>query len=341
MEKVSIIGVDIAKHVFQVHGARADGSMVFSKKLSRGKLLSFLASHAKCVVAMEACATSHHWGREIAALGHQVRLIAPAYVKPFVKRQKNDAADAEAIVEAATRPIMRFVAVKSAEKQASGMIFRIRDLLVRQRTQTINALRGHLSEHGIIAPIGFGNVSRLLIELQNCEDKLPTPAVEMCKLLFRHISALDEQIAELDRQIRSRARQEETVRRLMSIPGIGPICATALDALAPPPETFAKGRDFAAWLGLVPRQHSSAGKARLGRISKMGQRDLRRLLIIGAMSVVRAALRRGAPAGSWLARILARKPRMLVAIALANKMARIAWALLMRGEDYKVPAAAA
>jgi transposase len=268
---------------------------------------------------MEACAGSHHWGREIEALGHQVRLIAPAYVKPFVKRQKNDAADAEAIAEAATRPTMRFVAVKSAQKQASGMVFRIRDLLVRQRTQTINALRGHLSEHGIIAANGVRHVSRLLTEVESERNSLPSAAIEMCKLLFQHVATLDEQIADLDRQIQQRARQEASVRRLMGIPGIGPICATAPEALAPPPETFTKGRDFAAWLGLVPRQHSSAGKARLGRVSKMGQRDLRRLLIIGAMSVVRWAARRGAPAGSWLARMLARKPRMLVAIALANR----------------------
>ncbi len=340
MKEISIIGVDIAKHVFQVHGARADGSVAFSKKLSRGKLLPFLKLKPRCVVAMEACASSHHWGRQIEALGHQVRLIAPAYVKPFVKRQKNDAADAEAIAEAAARLTMRFVAVKSAEKQASGMVFRIRDLLVRQRTQTINALRGHLSEYGVIAPNGTYHVSRLLVEVECSHNSLPAAAIEMCKLLFQHVAALDEQIAGLDRQIRQRARQEASVRRLMGIPGIGPICATALEALAPPPETFVKGRDFAAWLGLVPRQHSSGGKARLGRVSKMGQRDLRRLLIIGAMSVVRWALRRGTPAGSWLARMLERKPRMLVAIALANKMARVAWALLAKGEDYRVPAAA-
>lgn len=341
MYEASIIGVDIAKHVFQAHGARADGSVLFSKKLSRSKFLSFMASQPRCVVAMEACAGSHHWGREIEALGHQVRLIAPAYVKPFVKRQKNDAADAEAIVEAASRPTMRFVAVKSAEKQACGMVFRIRDLLVRQRTQTINALRGHLSEHGIIAPNGVYHVSRLSAELESERAGLPATVAEMCDLLFRHITGLEQKIADLDRQIRRRVRQEATVRRLMGIPGIGPICATALEALAPPPETFVKGRDFAAWLGLVPRQHCSAGKARLGRVSKMGQRDLRRLLIIGAMSVVRWAARRGAPAGSWLARMLVRKPRMLVAIALANKMARIAWALLATGENYRTPAAVA
>jgi transposase len=341
VEQVSIIGVDLAKHVFQVHGAFADGSTAFSKKLPRSKLLPFLALQPKCLVAMEACASSHHWGRQIEAVGHQVRLIAPAYVKPFVKRQKNDAADAEAIAEAATRPTMRFVAVKSAEKQASSMVFRTRDLLIRQRTQTINALRGHLAEHGIIAPIGIGHVSRLRTEVESRHNNLPATVIDMCMLLFRHVAALEEQITGLDRQIRHHARQESSARRLMGIPGIGPICATALEALAPPPQTFAKGRDFAAWLGLVPRQNSSAGKARLGRVSKMGQRDLRRLLIIGAMSVVRSAIRRGAPAGSWLARMLGRKPRLVVAIALANKMARIAWALLVKGEDYRVPMAAA
>ena len=341
MEEVSIIGVDIAKHVFQVHGARSDGSVAFSKKLSRSKLLPFLASQPRCVVAMEACASSHFWGREIEGLGHKVRLIAPAYVKPFVKRQKNDVADAEAIAEAAGRPTMRFVVVKSAEKQSAAMVLRVRDLLVRQRTQAINALRGHLPEYGIIAPQGVFHVGRLAAEVESMQESLPAAVVEMSNLLFQHVAALDEQIAGLDRQIRSQARQDAAARRLMGIPGIGPICAIALEFLAPPPETFTKGRDFAAWLGLVPQQHSSGGKARLGRVSKMGQRDLRRLLIIGAMSVVRSAARRGAPAGSWLARMMARKPRMLVAIALANKMARVAWAMMATGEDYKVPAAVA
>ena len=268
-------------------------------------------------------------------------MIAPVYVKPFVKRQKNDMADAEAITEAAGRPTMRFVAVKSAEKQASGMVFKTRDLLVRQRTQTINALRGHLTEQGIIAPQGLFHVGRLAAEVENVNSHLPSTVIELCTLLLRHIATLDGQIAALDRRVRDRAREDETARRLMSIPGIGPVCATALEALAPPPETFAKGRDFAAWLGLTPRQNSSGGKARLGHISRMGQRDLRRLLIIGAMAVVRWAARRGAPAGSWLARMMARKPSMLVAIALANRIARVAWALMAKGGVYKSPAAAA
>lgn len=341
MEKASIIGVDLAKHVFQVHGACADGSVAFRKKLSRPKLLPFLSSQPRCIVAMEACAGAHRWARDIQAQGHEVRLIAPPYVKPFVKRQKNDMADAEAITEAAARPTMRFVAVKSAEKQASAMVFKTRDLLVRQRTQTVNALRGHLTEHGIIAAQGIAHVGRLAAEVDNMNGHLPSIVIELCKLLLRHIGTLDEQIGALDRQIRERAREDETARRLMTIPGVGPVCATALETLAPPPETFAKGRDFAAWLGLTPRQNSSGGKARLGRISRMGQRDLRRLLIIGAMAVVRWAARRGAPAGSWLARMMARKPRMLVAIALANRIARIAWALMAKGGIYQLPAVAA
>jgi transposase len=340
MGEVSIIAIDLAKHVFQLHGACSDGRPAFRKKLSRGRLLSFLAAQPRTIVAMEACAGAHYWGREIQALGHEVRLIAPAYVKPFVKRQKNDLADAEAIAEAAVRPTMRFVAVKSAEKQASGMVFKTRDLLVRQKTQMINALRGHLSEYGVIAPQGVFHLSRLAAEVRSPTSELPVTVVDLCTVLLLHIETLAEQIALLDRQIRDRARKNEVVRRLMTIPGIGPISASALEALAPSPETFVKGRDFAAWLGLTPRQNSSGGKPRLGRVSKMGQRDLRRLLIIGAMAVVRWAARKGAPAGSWLARMLERKPRMLVAVALANKMARIAWALMVGGGVYKVPAAA-
>jgi len=341
MEEVSIVAIDLAKNIFQLHGARSDGSVAFRKKVARSKVLAFFAAQPRSLVPMEACASSHYWAREIAALGHDVRLIAPAYVKPFVKRQKNDMADAEAIAEAATRPTMRFVSVKSADKQASGMVFKARDLLVRQRTQTINALRGHLAEYGIIAPQGVFHIGRLVAAVEDQASSLPVVVADLCRMLIGHVAMFDERVAELDRQIRQRAKADDAVRRLMTIPGIGPICATALEALAPPPEIFAKGRDFAAWIGLTPRQNSSGGKARLGRTSKMGQRDLRRLLIIGAMAVVRWASRKGAPAGSWLEGMLERKPRMVIAVALANKMARTAWSLLANGGIYRVPAVAA
>jgi transposase len=290
---------------------------------------------------MEACGSAHYWGREIAALGHDVRLIAPAYVKPFVKRGKNDAADAEAICEAAQRPSMRFVAVKSAEKQASALVFRTRDLLVRQRTQAIDALRSHLAEFGVIAPKGPANIAALAARLGEPGEKLPVEARLMLEVLADTIAALEGRIAQLDAEIGRRAKHDAIARRLMTIPGVGPITATAMAALAPPPDTFQRGRDFAAWLGLTPLQQSSGGKERLGRMSKMGERSLRRLLIIGASAVVSHAARRGAPAGSWLARMLATKPRMLVIVALANKMARTVWALMTKREDYRAPAAAA
>ena len=340
MDEVSIIGIDLAKHVFQLHGAKADGTVAFRRKLRRGQVLAFLAGHPRCLVAMEACASAHYWGREIEALGHEVRVIAPAYVKPFVKRQKNDMADAEAIAEAASRPTMRFVSVKSEEKQAAGLTFKTRDLLVRQRSQSIAALRGHLAEYGLVAPQGVAQIPRLEAALKEAGPSLPATVTEVGLELLSHIEGLNGRIDVLSARLRAEARRDETARRLMTIPGVGPVCAVALAALAPPTESFSKGRDFAAWIGLVPRQNSSGGKARLGRTSKMGQRDLRRLLIIGAMSVVRWRARHGAPAGSWLARMLATKPKMLVAVALANKIARVAWAL-MRGDGvYEAPASA-
>ena len=340
MDEVSIIGIDLAKRSFQLHGARADGSVVFRKTLRRGKVLAFLASQPRCVVAMEACASAHYWGREIMRLGHEVRLIPPIYVKPFVKRQKNDTKDAEAICEAGLRPTMRFVAVKGEEQQARAMLFRTRDLLVRQRTQTINALRGHLAEFGVIAPQGVAHVRRLASAVEDAGSPLPAPVRELGTLLLEQIAALDAKIAGLERELHTCARQDEGAARLMTIPGIGHITAMAIQAFAPPMESFRRGRDFSAWLGLVPRQHSTGGKPRLGNISKMGQRDLRRLLIIGALAVVRSAVRRGETKDPWLARMLARKPRMLVAVALANRMARIAWALTVKKEVYRAPAAA-
>jgi transposase len=333
-----MIGLDIAKAVFHAHGADADGRQVFSRRLSRGKLLEFMAQQPRCLIAMEACSGAHHWAREFAAIGHDVRLIPPAYVKPFVKRQKNDAADAEAICEAAQRPNMRFVAVKSEEQQAAGMVFRTRDLLVRQRTQLVNAIRGHLGEYGWVAPRGRAYVTMLgdLLD-EELGTALPAAAKAMLEVMADMLRQLDDKIADLDKEIDRRANADAVCRRLMTIPGIGPIAATAMVALAPPAETFRRGRDFAAWLGLTPVQRSTGGKTRLGRTSKMGERTLRRLLIIGSSSCVLAASKRGAPAGSWLEGMMARKPRMLTVVANANKMARIAWALLTREEDYKAP----
>ena len=339
MQDATIIGIDLAKRSFQVHGATADGSVAFRKKVSRTQLLPFLAMQPRCTVAMEACATAHDWGREIEKLGHTVRLIAPIYVKPFVKRQKNDAADAEGITEAVSRPTMRFVALKTEEQQARAMIFRTRDLLVRQRTQLINALRGHLAEHGVVAPQGPAHVKRLADAIEDGEKFLPAIVRDIGRIYLDQIALYSEKIAYLDKKLRVAATSDETTARLQTMPGIGPITAMAIEAFAPPMHSFRRGRDFAAWLGLVPRQKSTGGKQILGKTSKMGQRDIRRLLIIGAMAVVRWAARNGASEGSWFARMLARKPRMIVAVALANKMARSVWAMLVKQENYREPVA--
>ncbi len=288
---------------------------------------------------MEACGGAHHWGREIVGLGHECKLIPPVYVKPFVKRQKNDSNDAAATVEAAQRPTMRFVTVKSEAAQSDAMLFRSRALLVRQRTQTINSLRGHLTEFGVVAPLGVGNVATLRLELETVRASLPEQVVSLAALLFAQIASPSAQIAGLDAEIRTRAREREELKRLMTIPGIGPTCAMAVHAFAPPMESFKSGRDFAAWVGLTPRQHSTAGRQRLGRITNMGQRDLRQLLVQGATSVLRYARRRAELDDPWLRRMLAEKPPKLVAVALANKMARIIWALSVREETYRAPAA--
>jgi transposase len=277
VSEVTTIGLDIAKNVFHAHGADERGGVIFSRKLTRSKLLDFFAGQPACVVAIEACGGAYHWARQLQSMGHEVRLIPPAYVKPFVERNKNDAIDAEAICEAARRPGMRFVAVKSEEQQAAGLVFRTRDMAVRQRTQLINAIRGHLAEYGWVAPRGTAHMTMLadLLEDEEMASTLPEAARPMFKLMIEMLTELDRQIAVLDREIARRAKEDEATRRLMTIPGIGPIAATAIIALAPPIETFRKGRDFAAWLGLAPRQHSTGGKQRLGSISKMGERTIR------------------------------------------------------------------
>jgi len=270
MDKVSTIGLDLAKLVFQVHGADAAGRAVVRKQLRRGELLRFLASLEPCVVAMEACGSAHYWGREIARLGHEVRLIAPAYVKPFVKRQKNDAADAEAICEAAQRPSMRFVAVKSAERQASALVFRTRDLLVRQRTQAINALRSHLAEFGMIAPKGPAHIAALIARLGEPGEKLPVEARIMLEVLADTIATLGGRIAQLDTEIARRAREDDTARRLMTIPGVGPNPATALAALMPPADVFRRGRHLPARLGPTQLPEADGRKAAAGPPSPTG-----------------------------------------------------------------------
>ena len=341
MGEVTTIGLDLAKSIFQAHGADAQGAVVFRKKLRRDQVLAFFAGQPRCLVAMEACAGGHFWARELAALGHETRLIAPTYVKPFVKRQKNDMADAEAICEAAQRPTMRFVKPKTAEAQASATIFRTRDLLVRQRTQMINALRGHLAEFGMVVRKGADHAVKLVEFVRDPASELPEEARSVLEVLAQMLQQVEEKIAALDVEIAKRARVNPLIKRLMTIPGVGPIAATALAALAPAPETFRRGRDFAAWLGLTPLQKSSGGKERLGKVSKMGERTLRRLLIIGASSATMAAARKGVNPDSWLGRMLARKPRMLVAVALASKIARVAWALMAHGGTYRAPAMAA
>ncbi|KAB2689404.1 IS110 family transposase [Brucella pseudogrignonensis] len=335
MESAAIIGIDLAKSVFQLHGADVTGKPLFRKKLTRDQLSVFLASQSPTVVAMEACGSAHYWGREIGALGHDVKLIPPIYVKPFVKRHKNDAADAEAISEAAIRPTMRFVPVKSAEQQSRAMVFKTRDLLVRQRNQIVNALRGHLMEYGIAVPAGLTFVRELEREIEDPDTSLPMLVVELGRLLIDQLQSCNTKISVVERQMKEEAKRDPEALRLQTAPGVGPVSAMAIKAFGPDLNCFRRGRDFAAWLGLVPLQKSTGGKQKLGRTSKMGQRDIRRLLIIGAMTRIRWAVKNGAPEGSWLQKMLQRKPRLLIAIALANKTARVIWAMMTKGEEYR------
>jgi Transposase and inactivated derivatives len=337
----TMIGVDLAKNVFQVHGALMSGQVQFRKKLTRLQFQRFMAGREPCVVVMEACGGSHYWAREMARLGHEVKLIAPRYVKPFLKRHKNDAVDAEAIVEAAQRPGMRFVEVKTEDQQARAILFRTREQLVRQRTDLVNALRAHLYEYGYIVPQGIGHQGRLKEILDEPKSELPELVREVGRTILEQIAGKNDAIVGMDRKMRHLAAQSDNARRLQTIPGVGPVTALAVEAFAPSLQAFRCGRDFAAWLGLVPKQYSSGGKQRLGRMSKAGQRDIRRLLIIGAMSRLNWLGRKSIAEGSWLDRLARRKPRMLVAVALANKMARTIWAMVTKQQDYRDPARAA
>lgn len=339
--QVTTVGLDIAKNVFQVHGIDTTEKVVIKKQLRRGQILRFFEALAPCLIGMEACATAHHWARELTRLGHEVRLMPAKDVKAYVKCNKNDAADAEAICEAVRRPTMRFVRVKSAEQQAQLMQHRARDLLMRQRTQLINAMRAHLAELGIAAPQGREGIKQLLaIVADDADTRLPVDARASLIVLAAQLQALQTMLGSLEKRIVARHRSNQDSKRLQTIPGVGIIGATAIAATVTDPTAFRSGRDFAAWVGLVPRQDSTGGKPRLGPISKQGDRYLRRILVGGAVSILRRA-KLNPERYLWATRLLARRPFKVVAIALANKMARVAWALLAKGGTYRRPRLAA
>jgi transposase len=342
MLAITTIGLDIAKSVFQVHGIDAHGSVVVRRQLKRRYVLAFFKKLPPSLVGIEACATSHHWSRQLQALGHTVRLIPPAYVKPYVKRQKNDAADAEAICEAVQRPSMRFVPTKTPEQQSCLMLHRTRHLFIRQQTAVINTIRAHLAEFGIVAPVGRNGVEELLYAVADQRDeRIPEVARECLQALGTLLGKLKAQILEFDRQINAWHRSNETSRRLDELPGVGPALATALVASVADPKAFRSGRDFSAWVGLVPKQNSSGGKEKLGNITKQGDRYLRSLFCAGALAVIRYAKIHGTKHRPWLAKLLERRPTKVAAIALANKIARMAWAMMAKGERYREPLALA
>jgi len=334
--QITTIGLDLAKSVFQVHGIDAAGQVVVCKSLRRMQMLPFFSKLRPCLIGIEACGTSHYWARKLIELGHEVRLMPPAYVKPYVKRGKTDAADAEAVCEAVTRPTMRFVPVKSPEQQAALSIHRTRDLLVKQRTQLINMLRGLLAEFGVGIPKGLERA--LLMARQVIDGKAPEVPIEAARIattLSQQALDIHARLCEIDRDLAIWLRGNDIARRLMTIPGIGPVGATALAASVTDPHQFRSGRQFAAWLGLTPLQKSSGGKERLGRISKMGDKYLRKLLIVGMTSLVRRAKYAPGKVDPRLADLLARKPTRVATVAMANKTARVIWAIMARGETYR------
>jgi transposase len=340
MSEITTIGLDLGKHVFQVHGIDAAGRAVLRKRLRRGQVLAFFSRVPRCLVGMEACATGHYWARELGALGHEVRLMPAQYVKAYIKRNKNDAADAEAICEAVSRPRMRFVPVKTAEQQAAQLLHRGRERLVRQRTMLVNALRAHLAEFGIVAAAGLRNVGQLIaIVRDDGETRLPEIARQVLQVLGSQIEQIEAAIIRLEKQLLAWHKGNPVSQRLASIPGIGPIIATAIATTVADPNVFRSGREFAAWLGLVPRQNSTGGKTRLGGITKRGNRYLRRLLINGASAnLLRSKATKADP---WVIGIRRRRPPLVVAVALANKTARIAWAVMLRQNEYQPRSVAA
>lgn len=338
MDKVSTIGIDIAKNVFQIHGIDDAGGIIIRRQLKRAQVLRFFAKLPSCLVGIEACATSHYWARELSKLAHDVRLMPPRYVKPYVKRNKNDAADAEAICEAVQRPNMRFVPIKSPEQQSVLMLHRTRQLFIRQRTTLINAIRAHMAEFGIVAGIGRNGVEKLLQIITKGQDKrVPETARESFLALAAQLELVKRQILQADQRVLAWHRANNTSKRLQAIPGVGPLIASALVATVPDPGAFRSGRDLSAWIGLVPKQNSTGGKDRLGSISKAGNRYLRQILVVGALSVIKRAKQLGYTRHPWLVKLMERRSTKIAAIALANKIARIAWAMMSRNESYRTP----
>ena len=335
MKQISTIGIDIAKHIFQIHGISDDGTVVVRRKLRRSEMLTYFEKLSPCLIGMEACGSSHYWARELAKFGHDVRLMSPSYVKPYVKRQKNDAADAEAICEAVGRPNMRFVSVKSEDQQGMLMLHRARDLLVRQKTALINALRGHLAEFGIVARLGIMGVRELKAVIEDERVKLSHPARLALRALAHQLGDLEERIRDLDKEILALHEADETSRNLATIPGIGPLTASALTATITDIRAFQSARQLSAFLGLVPRQNSSGGKERLGHITKAGDGYIRRLLVIGATAVLRFGKKGTTGLARWAVSLLDKKPFKVVAVALANKIARLVWVLMTRGECFR------
>ena len=339
MVQVSTIGLDLAKNVFQVHGIDHKGKVLVRRSLRRAEVIAFFTKLAPCLIGMEACGTAHHWARELIKLGHTVKLMPPAYVKPYVKRGKTDAADAEAIAEAVTRPTMRFVAVKTVDQQGVLMLHKVRELLDRQRTMLTNALRGHLAELGIIAAQGQSGLKDVIAQFHAQQASLPELARSALRRLIDQIGEVADEIGKSEKEIVAWCRTDAASRRLLTIPGVGPITASMISASVPDATLFQSGRQFAAWLGLTPKPRSSGGKERLGGISKQGDGSIRRLLVIGATSVIRRA-REDSLNRAWVSKLLESKPARVVSVALANKTARIAWAVLARGEVYRAAATA-
>ena len=336
MKEIITIGLDIAKNVFQVHGVDQNGKVVEKKQVRRQAMLDYFAKLSPCLIGVEACATAHYWGRELSKLGHEIKLIPPSYVKAYVRRGKNDAVDAAAICEAVSRPHMRFVSIKTEAQQAALLLSKTRELLIRQRTQTSNALRGHLAEFGFVFPLGEAGMREALAFVNKpATTSLPSLAQKALRVFAAHYVAMQKDIDALEKEIVVWHKTSKESLRIATIPGIGALGASTIAATVGDASQFKSGREFAAWLGLTPRQNSSGGRERLGGITRQGNASIRRLLVLGATGQMRGKRRENSPGGAWFGALLARKPPKIAIVALANKMARVAWAVMAKEQDYQ------